>query len=88
LFFVLCSLFFWQRASCRQFIPSIAIPTLLLNAWDDPFLTEACFPRAEAEQSACFFLEAPRHGGHVGFVLSGGAGEYWHEQRVGAFLEL
>jgi uncharacterized protein len=83
-----CAEDYWRRAGCRPFIPGIAIPTLLLNAWDDPFLTGACFPLAEAEQSTCFFLEAPRHGGHVGFVPAAGQGEYWHEQRAGAFLQM
>ncbi len=59
---------YWARASARPFLPRIEVPTLLLNARDDPFLGSECFPSAEAEASRCFFLEAPAHGGHVGFV--------------------
>ncbi len=83
-----CAEDYWTRAGCTQFITGITIPTLLLNARDDPFLTGACFPEKQAEQSHCFWLEAPRHGGHVGFVRAGGPGEYWHEQRVGTFLDM
>lgn len=77
---------YWARASSRRFLPAIRIPTLLVNAADDPFLAPACFPRAEAEASAAFHLEVPRHGGHVGFVAFHPDGTYWSERRAAAFL--
>lgn len=76
---------YWARSSSRQFLPGIRIPTLLVNAADDPFLAPECFPRAEAAASTHFYLEVPRHGGHVGFVVHGG--EYWSETRAASFLE-
>lgn len=62
------------------------MPTLLVNALDDPFLTPACFPREAAEANPNFRLETPEHGGHLGFVAFNDQGEYWSEQRVAAFL--
>src|SRR5205823_3775143 len=59
---------YWRQSSARQYLPRITVPTLLLNARDDPFLTPECFPFAEAKQSPYLFLEAPDSGGHLGFI--------------------
>lgn len=77
---------YWARASSRPGIPRIVIPTLLVNAADDPFLAEPCYPTDEAEASASFYLEIPEHGGHVGFVAFGPLGDYWSERRAVSFL--
>ncbi|MCB0847463.1 MAG: alpha/beta fold hydrolase, partial [Bacteroidetes bacterium] len=58
---------YWTKSSSKQFIPGIRIPTLLVNAANDPFLTPECFPKEEAEQNPWFTLEVPGQGGHTGF---------------------
>jgi len=78
---------YWQRNSCRQFLASIAVPALLVNAVNDPFLGPGCYPREEAEASGFFHFEAPATGGHVGFPTFGNGGEYWSETRAADFLE-
>jgi hypothetical protein len=78
---------YWARASARQFLPRIAVPTLLLNARDDPFLTASCFPETEAGGSQRLFLETPPHGGHVGFLDYPRRLRRWSEARVVEFLE-
>ena len=77
---------YWAKASSKPGIPRITIPTLLVNAADDPFLAKPCYPIDEAQASASFFLEIPEHGGHVGFVAFGPEGEYWSERRAVSFL--
>jgi len=77
---------YWKRNSSRQFLPSITIPTLLVNAVNDPFLGPDCYPYDEAAASGVFHFEAPEEGGHVGFSPAGGAGEYWSESRAVGFL--
>jgi len=77
---------YWTRASCRPVLGRLAIPALLVNARNDPFLAPECFPFAEAEASADFHFEAPRSGGHVGFVSFNRRNEYWSETRAVAFL--
>jgi len=74
---------YWARASSRPVLGRIAIPALLVNARNDPFLPAECFPEAEARASAHFHLEAPREGGHIGFTAEG---EYWSETRAVEFL--
>ena len=77
---------YYNRASCKQFIPKISIPALLVNAKNDPFLSERCYPLQEAEANMNFFLEMPSSGGHVGFIAFNKRKEYWFESRVVSFL--
>lgn len=73
---------------CRSInvLDQVAIPTLLLNAKDDSFLGETCFPYNIAEEHPHFYLETPEHGGHVGFTTFGNNGFYWTEHRVMKFI--
>lgn len=77
---------YYEKASSRPFIPAIAVPALLVNAFDDPFLGQDCYPFEEAHASRTFYLECPRRGGHIGFMAFNNNGEYWHETRVAEFL--
>ncbi|WP_160714027.1 YheT family hydrolase [Chitinophaga solisilvae] len=76
---------YWEKSSSCNWLHQIRIPTLLINAKDDPFLGPGCFPYAVAAQHDFFFLETPLLGGHVGFV---GFGEeyYWTERRALDFI--
>ncbi|TNE60123.1 MAG: alpha/beta fold hydrolase [Bacteroidetes bacterium] len=72
---------FYRQASAKHFIPGISIPTLLVNAWNDPILTNACMPESLARHHDCFFLEPTREGGHCGFMLRGDPYS-WAERRA------
>ncbi len=78
---------YWARASSRPVLSRITIPTLLIQARNDPFLPPQCYPEAEARASAHLHLETPPSGGHLGFLtLRAPADEYWSETRACAFL--
>lgn len=77
---------YWERCGCGQFLRRVRVPSLLVNAVNDPFLSPSCYPVHVAEQSAALFLEMPRTGGHVGFVRSREDGYYWSDLRAAAFL--
>jgi predicted alpha/beta-fold hydrolase len=79
---------YYARCSSRQFLPHIRIPTLLVNALNDPFLSQDCFPEAEAAGNPYLYLEIPKTGGHVGFTQSFWANEYYSEKRAIEFLTL
>jgi predicted alpha/beta-fold hydrolase len=76
---------YWVRSSSKPFLKNITIPALLVSALDDPFLGKRSIPVDEARNSAKFFLETPKHGGHVGFVTLF-ARHYWHEKRAVRFV--
>jgi predicted alpha/beta-fold hydrolase len=81
---------YWHQANCRPYLVQIQVPTLLLNARNDPFLPERDLPQAE-EVSPQVVRDFPTHGGHAGFA------GYWHgaaknrqdwlAQRILYFLE-
>ncbi len=77
---------YYARVSSRQFISNISIPTLLVNAKNDPFLSEECYPLQEAQQNSQFFLEMPAEGGHVGFAEDIREDKYYSEERAVSFL--
>ncbi|MGH8579743.1 MAG: hydrolase [Gammaproteobacteria bacterium] len=79
---------YYRRASCRQYLQGVAIPTLILHAKDDPFLPPEAIPSPE-EVSETVHLEISPQGGHVGFV-SGKTPlrpHFWLESRILDFLK-
>lgn len=78
---------YYAHSSSRQYLPAIRVPTLLVQAANDPFLPPACYPVAEAEASPHFYLEIPRDGGHCGFAEDFPGPHYYSDRRAVAFLE-
>ncbi|MEY3807669.1 MAG: hypothetical protein RI893_645 [Pseudomonadota bacterium] len=79
---------YYQRSSSRQYLESIFVPTLLIQALDDPFMTPEVLPEP-SELSSQVQLELTQCGGHVGFI-SGSIPfrpQYWLEQRIPEFLK-
>jgi predicted alpha/beta-fold hydrolase len=73
---------YWTRASSKPYLQGIRVPTLVLNARDDPFMPQAALPE-EREVSAAVKLEFPSRGGHVGFVSGPFPGNIeWLPQRI------
>lgn len=79
---------YYQKASSRQFVKNIKVPTLIIQATDDPFMNEKVLPNLE-ELPDNVILEKNADGGHVGFI--GGKwpwrAEYYLEQRIPNYLE-
>ena len=77
---------YWKRASSKPWLANIAVPTLILNARNDPFLPENALPIAR-EVSPCVTLEFPKDGGHVAFVSGPFPGNVsWLAQRLIRFF--
>jgi predicted alpha/beta-fold hydrolase len=77
---------YWTRASAKPLLGSIAVPTLMLNARNDPFLPAQALPRAN-EVSNAVTLEFPAAGGHVGFAGGNFPGHLeWMPRRVFGFF--
>lgn len=57
---------YWARASAKPHLHTIRIPTLVVNARNDPFVPAWCLP-SQREVGDCVTLWQPAHGGHVGF---------------------
>ncbi|WP_336368585.1 YheT family hydrolase [Marinobacter sp. C2H3] len=77
---------YWAACSALPRLPDIRVPTLMINAADDPFLSPACYPQSRQALGPWVTLEMPRWGGHVGFVERARDGYYWSERRALGFV--
>jgi predicted alpha/beta-fold hydrolase len=73
---------YYRQCSALPKLHRITVPTLMIQAADDPFMTPAVLPGAD-QLSPAITLEVPRHGGHVGFVAGTVRSPvYWLEHRL------
>ena len=78
---------YWTASSSGPWLARIRVPTLLLNARNDPFLPEHALRAAAREAAQCMVLEFPRTGGHAGFLTGPFPGRHdWLPQHLFQFL--
>ena len=78
---------YYRQSSSKQFLSRITVPTLLINALDDTFLSQSCYPETEAQKNNKLFLEIPKYGGHVGFNTQlSPYKSLWSEKRITQFI--
>ena len=77
---------YYEKVSAKKNLQNIQLPTLLINAQNDPFLAKNCFPIEEAKNNPNISLEIPFEGGHCGFVSFQQSPYYWSEVRAGEFI--
>jgi len=80
---------YYTQCSSLYFLDRIKIPTLLVNARNDPFLSELCYPREKLQDHPYVQLYTPEQGGHVGFMQRGVKKDqdYWSETQAVRFAE-
>ncbi|ELR68255.1 Hydrolase, alpha/beta fold family [Fulvivirga imtechensis AK7] len=78
---------YYNACSSINFLKNISIPTLIVNAKNDPFLSQQCYPHEMLKGHPCITFEAPERGGHVGFTEFNKEGLYWSEKRALSFAE-
>ncbi len=72
---------FYEKASVGPLLHHINIPSLIVQAVNDPFLLPNCMPIEAATQNSQLFLEMPEKGGHCGFMVKGQL-HTWAERRA------
>ncbi len=82
---------YYRLASCGPLLRNIRVPTLIIQALDDPLIPFAPFREAGIDENPSLKLLAPPHGGHSGFLGSRPAttsdlDSYWAECRVVQFM--
>jgi predicted alpha/beta-fold hydrolase len=79
---------YYARSSSLDFLHRIRVPTLLVQAWDDPFLPRTAIEAAAAVSNAALSRSFTERGGHVGFLSDGPRGpeRFWAEERAADFL--
>jgi predicted alpha/beta-fold hydrolase len=77
---------YYERCSSIHFAGNISIPTRIINAKNDPFLSPVCFPEKMFLHHPAVEFIAPERGGHVGFTEFGTKGVYWSEFQAVEFF--
>jgi predicted alpha/beta-fold hydrolase len=76
---------YYRRCSSLPLLPKIGVPTLILAARDDPFVTVV--PLATADVPSHVDVQIANQGGHIGFLGWDGAGGIrWAERRIADWL--
>ncbi len=77
---------YWDRSSSKPWLRHIEVPTLVINALNDPFMPASALP-APDEVSASVVLEFPEEGGHAGFLSTPFPGRLtWLPERILSFF--
>jgi hypothetical protein len=81
---------YYFRASAARVIEQIAVPTLVLHALDDPFVSFTPETLAALKENPSITLLQSQHGGHCAFLArpsrAGGDDGYWAERTLLRFL--
>lgn len=76
---------YYAQCSSLQFLNDISVPSLIINALNDSFLSPECYPVKEAKNNSNLYLEMPKYGGHVGFIDKNNV--YYNEYRGLEFIK-
>ena len=77
---------YYTKCSSINFLKDIKIPTLIVNALNDSFLSKECYPHTQLEQHLYIYFETPNRGGHCGFPGKDQSGYFWSERRALDFI--
>ena len=79
---------YYEKCGSKRFLSSIAVPTIAINARDDPFVMEEHLPTYEDDVGAApVRLIYKSKGGHCGFLSSGPEGNYWLPNEMARALD-
>ncbi len=77
---------YWAHSSSKPWLQYIQVPTLIINARNDPFMPSSVLP-TKNDVSCAVLLEFPKQGGHVGFLSPPFPGKFiWLPRRVVRFF--
>jgi uncharacterized protein len=78
---------YYDKTRSDKLLPHVCVPTLILNARDDPFVPTYLIPKKQ-NVSEQVTLEISNHGGHLGFISGRWpwSARFWLDTRVPDFL--
>lgn len=79
---------YYKQCSTYKRLAQIKVPTLIINAANDTFLSTSCYPYDSAASCSNIHLLCPKHGGHVGFSRDIWLRkQFWHEVKAIEFIK-
>ena len=76
---------YYKKESAINYMDTIKIKTLIVNAKDDPILSERCYPKRLHEMNSNISVLYPKYGGHVGFA-NFNTEYYWIDYKILKFI--
>ena len=76
---------YYTHASANGFLAKVRVPTLVIQAQDDPFIPLTIFDHPSFKQNDRLRLLLTAFGGHVAFIARGGP-RFWAENRAVQFF--
>jgi predicted alpha/beta-fold hydrolase len=76
---------YYKRTAGAQFVPHIAVPTLMIHAANDPWIPPEPYVLAKKQHNPNMKILLARSGGHLGFHERGEQ-EPWHDRMIDAFI--
>ena len=76
---------YYEQASALGFVPRIRVPTLVIQAQDDPLVPFAPLRHVGISANPSVVAATPPHGGHVAFVSADKEERFWAEERLADF---
>ena len=77
---------YYRQNASKPYLKNITLPTLIINARNDPFMPSAYLPD-RSDVSASVTLGYEEEGGHVGFYTAGASNQHdWLPNRIIEFL--
>lgn len=76
---------YYKHNASMYFLDTITVPTLIINALNDPFLPRECYDPALVANAPLVTLEIPQKGGHCGFSHHT-LNRCWIEERAIEFI--
>ncbi len=78
---------YYETCSAKKYLPQISIPTVIITAEDDPFVSVQDY--REASYSPTTLLHLEKHGGHMGYLSKKGLGfERWLDMALATYLNV
>ena len=76
---------YYRSQSAARFLSGIRVPALLVQAKDDPFIPFQVFASPSITQNSWIELNAPEHGGHLGFISREG-NRFWADSVIMSWI--
>jgi predicted alpha/beta-fold hydrolase len=77
---------FYQKTSAINYINDIKVPTLIVNAINDPVLTPISYTKDSIKDNDLLHLEILDRGGHLGFSKCKDTKTYWPARKAQLFI--
>lgn len=81
---------YYEKCSSLHFLKDIEVPTLMLNAKNDPFLADNCYFDESSLPGQNIYFAAPEEGGHCGFMQKNVQkhDNFWSEEMAIQFADV